>query len=285
MNQQDRVGLVGLGNMGREIADCLAEQGRSLLVGDANEAALVEFLALHPACEPLGARWDEIDVLILVLPNSDVVDTVVEGAMPFLRRGTLVVDMSSSIPARSRLLAEKLGSQGCDFVDAPVSGGVVGARERRLSVLMGGSEPNVRRVQELVGACAKSLIHVGDVGAGHAAKALNNLVSAGGLSLTVEAIRAAEAFGIAPEQMLAVLNGSSGRTNTSESKVAQFMFSGSYGAGFSQHFMTKDIEIAIGLMTALGQTGEVSRSVREQWVDASRRVDGTADHTEMYRLI
>lgn len=285
MSPATRIGVVGLGNMGWPIADCLVAEGRLLLVGDARRELRDSFRADHPMSEDIDSRWDELDTLVLVLPDSNIVESVVSEAIERLKDGALVIDMSSSDPARSRVLAQRLHERGCRFVDAPVSGGVAAARERRLAVLLGGADSDVREAQELLSPLAKSLIHVGGVGAGHAAKALNNLVSAGGLSLTAEALHAAEHFGITPETMLAVLNGSSGRTNTSENKVAQFMFSGTYASGFSQHLMTKDIAIAAGLIRASGLSTTVSESVREQWAVAAKSVEPTADHTQMHRLI
>src|SRR6202041_838474 len=99
-------------------------------------------------------------------------------------------------PPRTRTLAARLRARGLSMLDAPVSGGVRGARAARLSVLVGGSEADLAQATPLLTAMAKTVIRVGDIGAGHAAKALNNLVSAATMSITVEALGIAEAFGI-----------------------------------------------------------------------------------------
>ncbi len=285
MTGPSRIGVVGLGNMGWEVADCFAHEGHSLLVHDARPEVEARFINQHSDVSSLTDRWEEIDALVLVLPNSDIVDAVVGDVVERLRPRALVIDMSSSDPVRTRSLSEQVMATGRRFVDAPVSGGVAGARARRLAILIGGQPDDVAETTSLVAPLAKSVIHVGEVGAGHAAKALNNLVSAGALSLTVEALHAAASFGVDRERMLEVLNSSSGRTNTSENKVAQFMFSGSFGSGFSQHLMAKDVAIGGGLVRKLNLPITISERVEEQWAASATQLDPGADHTEMYRML
>ena len=160
------------------------------------------------------------------------------------------------------------------MLDAPVSGGVRGARSARLSVLAGGSEADLARATPVLNAMAATIIRVGDIGSGHAAKALNNLVSAATLSITVEALVLAEAFGITAGVMTKVLNSSSGRSNTSENKVAQFMTSGSFDSGFSLQLMAKDVGLAIDLARALNRT-----------VESPGEVGPATDHTQIYTLL
>jgi 3-hydroxyisobutyrate dehydrogenase len=129
------------------------------------------------------------------------------------------------------------------------------------------------------------VIAVGPVGSGHAAKALNNLVSAATMSVTVEALRLGMSFGISPAIMTEVLNSSSGRSNTSENKVAQFMTSGTFASGFALQLMAKDVGIAVDLADALGQEAEISREVSRQWRRIAGQVTPETDHTQMYELI
>jgi 3-hydroxyisobutyrate dehydrogenase len=217
-----------------------------------------------------------------MLPTSDIVEAVLEDGQTAaaLRAGTLVVDMSSSVPTRTRDLAARLTDRGLRFVDAPVSGGVRGAIAGRLAILAGGEQADLDQLAPVFAPLASTVIAVGPVGSGHAAKALNNLVSAATMSVTVEALRLGMSFGISPAIMTEVLNSSSGRSNTSENKVAQFMTSGTFASGFA-----KDVGIAVDLADALGQEAEISREVSRQWRRIAGQVTPETDHTQMYELI
>ena len=231
--------------------------------------------------------YANIDALILMLPTSDIVEAVLEDGKTAaaLRAGTLVVDMSSSVPTRTRDLATRLADRGLRFVDAPVSGGVRGAIAGRLAILAGGEQADLDQLAPVFAPLASTVIVVGPVGSGHAAKALNNLVSAATMSVTVEALRLGARFGISPAIMTEVLNSSSGRSNTSENKVGQFMISGTFASGFALQLMAKDVGIAVDLADALGQEAEVSREVSRQWRRIAGQVTAEADHTQIYELI
>jgi 3-hydroxyisobutyrate dehydrogenase len=282
------VGFVGLGKMGAPMADRLQAGGYPLRVFDAVPGLADEFAADRPGVEAVDnvSGLAAAEIVILMLPSSDVVEAVVHGGLAeALRPGTLVVDMSSSDPVRTRKLAERLEGDGLRLVDAPVSGGVRGAVAGTLCVMAGGRQEDLDEVAPLLDHLAATVIQVGAVGSGHAAKALNNLVSAAGMSVTVEALRVAEAFGIDPSTMTTVLNASSGRSNTSENKVEQFMLSGTFGSGFTLALMAKDVRIALDLAHSLGQRSEVADQVEAQWSEVAASAGPQADHTEMYRLV
>ncbi|MDX6419083.1 MAG: 3-hydroxyisobutyrate dehydrogenase [Trebonia sp.] len=283
------VGFIGLGNMGSPMAAHLAEAGFALTVSDAAPGVTERFVAEHPASIAATGRqsFATVQALILMLPTSEIVEDVLERdqVADALPPGCLVIDMSSSEPLRTRALAARLKARGLPMLDAPVSGGVRGARAARLSVLVGGSATDLARATPLLNAMAATIIRVGDTGSGHAAKALNNLVSAATMSITVEALLLAEAFGISADTMTKVLNSSSGRSNTSESKVAQFMTSGSFDSGFSLQLMAKDIGLAVGLARALGHPVEVAEHAADQWRRIAGEVSPATDHTQMYTLL
>jgi 3-hydroxyisobutyrate dehydrogenase len=284
-----RVGFIGLGNMGSPMAAHLAEAGFALTVSDAAPGVTGRFVAEHPASTAATGRqsFATAQALILMLPTSEIVEDVLERdkVADALPPGCLVIDMSSSEPLRTRGLAARLTARGLPMLDAPVSGGVRGARTARLSVLVGGSATDLARATPLLNAMAATIIRVGDIGSGHAAKALNNLVSAATMSITVEALVLAEAFGISADTMTKVLNSSSGRSNTSESKVAQFMTSGSFDSGFSLQLMAKDVGLAVGLARALNYPVEVADHVADQWRRIAGEVSPATDHTQMYTLL
>jgi len=282
-----KIGFVGLGMMGAPMCACLAQAGFQLFVRDADPSKVDE-VTKKPSVAPLTAEAAaKLDVLITMLPNSNIVEAVLlaDGLADRLPSGALVIDMSSSEPTRSRELSKQLGGKGLRYLDAPVSGGVKRAVDGTLAILVGGDEGVMQEAMPVLDAMGKSILHIGSAGSGHAAKALNNFVSACGLMVTVEALRVAERFGIAPEAMTDVLNASSGRSNTSENKVKQFMLSGTFGSGFSLQLMDKDLGIAQSLANsvdfplAFGDTGI------KLWHEIAKRVSPTTDHTEMYRLM
>lgn len=277
--------VVGLGNMGWPVASQLHKTEDLLYVADLNQNLVSKFIAEHEGSEPVSDRWHEVSRVITVLPNSAIVKSFVQGIIGKLPQGALIIDTSSSDPFETRKLKQTVESHGIRLVDAPVSGGVANAEKGTLAVMLGGSPDDVREAELVLEPVAKKFVHVGETGAGHAAKALNNMVSAGALSLTVEALKIAQKFGIEPEAMLDVLNNSSGRTNTSENKVMQFMLSGTFAAGFSQHLMTKDLKTAVSIAKNLNENLQVGSVVEEQWSAIAETVDGEADHTEMYRFI
>lgn len=291
MTQSQRIGFIGLGMMGVPMTTCLSKAGYELFLADADEGRLSEILPMLKATRLDASNARSLDVLITMLPNSTIVESVLlgrdgaDGWAASLPAGAVVIDMSSSEPARSRDLALKLKAFDLDYLDAPVSGGVKRAVDGTLAILVGGDVTVMERCQPLLEAMGKNILHIGTAGAGHAAKALNNYVSAAGLMATVEALHIAKRFGIDPDVMVDVLNASSGRSNTSENKARQFMLSGSFGSGFSMQLMNKDLKIARGLSDALGYPMRLGKTATALWDEVSKQSTSTTDHTEMYRLL
>ena len=289
MSPLHHLGFIGIGKMGWPMASRLHQAGFQVTIADVDATVVGRFVADHPGARAASGpeSFADVDALILMLPTSDIVEAVLDDGKTAaaLRAGTLVVDMSSSVPTRTRDLAARLAGGGLRFVDAPVSGGVRGAIAGRLAVLAGGEQADLDQLAPVFAPLASTVIAVGPVGSGHAAKALNNLVSAATMSATVEALRLGMSFGISPAIMTEVLNSSSGRSNTSENKVAQFMTSGTFASGFALHLMAKDVGIAVDLADVLGQQAEVSREVARQWRRIAGQVTAEADHTQMYELI
>jgi 3-hydroxyisobutyrate dehydrogenase len=274
--------------MGTPMAQCLAKAGYELFLHDADERRLEELLLQLGA-----ARMDagSLDVLITMLPNSAIVETVLlgrnggQGVARAMAKGAVVIDMSSSEPARSRDLGTTLNGLGLDYLDAPVSGGVKRAKDGTLAILVGGEQAVLERCRPLLETMGKSVLHIGAAGSGHAAKALNNYVSATGLLATVEALHVAKRFGIDPAVMTDVLNASTGRSNTSENKVKQFMLSGTFSSGFALQLMNKDLKIARALSVAMNYPMTLGIAATGIWDEVSQRSTPTTDHTEMYRLL
>lgn len=282
-----RIGFIGLGMMGAPMSACLVKAGFRLDVTDVDATRVAEVCAATSASPLTAEAAGELDVLITMLPSSAIVEAVLldDGWAARLRPGALVIDMSSSEPMRSRALAGTLAARGLAYLDAPVSGGVKRAQEGKLAILVGGSEALLERARPVLEAMGQSILFIGPPGSGHAAKALNNFVSACGLMVTVEALHVAEKFGIAPDVMTDVLNASSGRSNTSENKVKQFMLSGTFGSGFSLRLMDKDLAIAKSLADSVGYTLTFGATGIDVWHRVAETVGATTDHTEMFRFL
>jgi 3-hydroxyisobutyrate dehydrogenase len=285
------VGFIGIGKMGLPMAKRIAAQGYPLHAYDTSPAALDAIGAVNgvKAAASLADIGRACEVVILMLPDSAVVKKVLYGEgdalASQLKRGAVVIDMSSSNPSVTRELGPRLAQAGIDLIDAPVSGGVKRAVDGSLAIMAGGDAAVIARVKPLLLTMGKSVIETGMLGSGHAMKALNNYVSAAGLLAACEALKVGAEFGIAPDKMVEVLNISSGKNNSTENKLMQFIVSGKFNSGFSLGLMKKDINIATDLAHNVGARTLLGEVLLKSWADAEKKLSGAADHTEIYRML
>ncbi|MGX6509306.1 NAD(P)-dependent oxidoreductase [Rhodococcus sp. SJ-2] len=284
------VGHIGLGAMGRPIAQNFVASGQSTLVFDADSASQGRFLDDHAGVGGAASFADfaACDVVVLVLPTSDIVDSVVlseDGLLAHLRPGSTIVDMGSSIPTRTQALAEAAAAKGISVVDAPVSGGVARARQAALAVMVGGDAAAVEAVIPLLRATGSDIIHVGPVGSGHAAKALNNLMAANNMLIAAEALLVGRKFGIDPATLLGVINASSGRNQATEAKYEKFVLSRTFDSGFAARLMRKDIGIALDLAHDQEISPLLGEAVGRLWNAAVDGLDPAADQTDVVRYL
>jgi 3-hydroxyisobutyrate dehydrogenase len=277
----ETIAFLGLGNMGGPMSALLVRAGFRVQGYDPAEPARQALADAGgvPAGDLAGAVRDAA-VVVLMLPNSDVVEATVHDAGFVVARGTTVIDMSSSEPMRTRALAAELADRGITFLDAPVSGGVTRARTGKLTIMTGGEPADLARVEPIL-ACLGSTTRAGGVGSGHAVKALNNLLSATHLLVTSEAILAGERFGLDPATMLSIFNSSSGRSGSTENKWPSFILPGTYDSGFGLRLMLKDMRIAAGLAGQVGGPAPLGQAAVELWAQAAEALDPSADHTEI----
>lgn len=281
------VGFVGLGHMGFPMAKRLLAADYTVVGFDISEEARTR---LEQAGGRVVASPDEVaggsEVILLMLPDSAVVTGVVrdEAFAERLRPGTLLVDMSSSEPGRTRELAAELVSRRIRLIDAPVSGGVTGAVEGTLAVMVGGDDEDVARAEPILRHLGRT-VRSGSVGAGHAIKALNNLLSATHLWITSEAMLIGERFGLDPEVMLEVFNASSGRSVSTEQKWPRFIVPETYDSGFALRLMLKDVLTATRLAEEVGVEAELGGAAVRVWEEARAALPADADHTEIARYL
>ncbi len=225
--------------------------------------------------------------VVLMLPDSAVVRqvTLADGLFDALDPGGLVIDMSSSQPIETQALASEAERRGVQIVDAPVSGGVRGAEAGTLTIMAGGSEEQFGTCRPLLEAIGGNVLHVGPVGAGHALKALNNLLSGTTLLASAEAMLVGRRFGLEPQVMVDAINVSTGRSYSTEYKLPEFVLTGMYDAGFALRLMAKDLRIAAGLAEATGTPLELGRLSTAIWERAAEELPEDADHTEIARWL
>lgn len=285
MKKLPTLAFIGLGHMGRPMAGRLAAAGYALQVYD--KAARVRLpgasIAATPAAAAVGA-----DVLVTMLPDGRAVRSALlgpNGAAHTLRRGSLVIDMSSCDPPGTRALGAALADLGIRLVDAPVSGRVDGARAGTLTIMAGGRAADLRRARPVLEVLGTRIYHAGPLGAGHAVKALNNTIAAAGTLAAFEAVIVGRAFGLDPALMTDIFNASAGRNSTTENKVRQHVLSGAFASGFALALMAKDVGIAADLAHAVGVDAPLTRKARQLWRAAGRALPAGADHTEIYRYL
>jgi 3-hydroxyisobutyrate dehydrogenase len=283
------VGFVGLGNMGFPMVRRLVEAGYAVRAYDARPEVRHRVERETGAVAVPSARdvAGRASAVVLMLPDSGIVRSVLEddGLLAALAPGAVLVDMGSSEPARTRELAEQAARSGRAMVDAPVSGGTSGAQQGTLTIMAGGSAAAVAAVRPLLGVLGRRVLHVGPSGAGHALKALNNLLSATHLLVTSEAILAGQEFGLDPAVMLDAINGSSGRSGSTENKWPTFVLGRSFDSGFGLRLMLKDMRIAVGLCETVGRPSRLGAEAAELWGEAAELLPADADHTEIVRWL
>jgi 3-hydroxyisobutyrate dehydrogenase len=284
------IGFAGLGHMGTPMADRLATAGHRLRVYDIAPAAR----ARHEGRDGVAVAGqvaeiaEGADVVILMLPDSAVVAQVLlaDGLLEHVASSAVVVDMSSSEPARTRELASVAADRGVTLIDAPVSGGVTGARNGSLTIMVGGPVGVLDRLRPVLEVLGSHVVHAGDiVGAGHAVKALNNLMSAAHLLASSEALLAGRQFGLDPEVMLSIVNSSSGRSGSTQVKWPRFVLPEAYDSGFGLRLMLKDMRIALQLEQEAGVPAPLGRAAVTAWAAAAEDLPPTADHTEIVRWL
>jgi len=290
MTQPDsrNVAFIGLGNMGTPMSRRLIDAGYRVSGFDLSEAAREQLtLAGGQAADSAAAAVDGANVVILMLPNSDIVESVLAEPALFdtlVSNSPLIVDMSSSEPLRTRALAERLATHALTLIDAPVSGGVSGANAGTLTIMVGGSDEDATAIAPVLDVLGRT-VHAGAVGSGHAAKALNNLLSATHLWITSEAVLAGERFGIEPSVLLSIFNGSSGRSGSTENKWPNFILDESYDSGFGLRLMLKDMKIAVGLADQVGVPTRLGVDAVDLWARVAEDYPANADHTEVARWL
>ena len=287
MTDKPTVGFVGVGNMGWPMAACLVNAGFTVNVADARREVANNFVQQIGGTAPDTLRQlaEGSDVIVTMLPTSVIVERVLAGGddnlFAGMKPGTVIIEMSSGVPSHTQALAEKVAALGGIMIDAPVSGGVPRAKTGQLAIMVGGDADVIERMKPVLSAMGTSILRAGDVGAGQAVKALNNMVSTGGFLIGIEALLIGQRFGLDAGVMTDVLNAATGMNNSTVKKFRQFVLSRKFDAGFTMGLLAKDLSIAMQISRETGTAAPLSALVREMIVSAETMFGPGSDHTEM----
>ena len=275
------VGFIGLGNMGGPMSANLIAAGRRLVVfdaaGTAQRAPHGTELA-HSSAE-VGERSDTV---LFSLPDGKAVSSVAAELVRSSNRTVrTVVDTSTIGMATSRRINERLREAGIEYVDAPVSGGVAGARSATLAMMCAGSGETIDRLRPLLKPMVKRVFHVGDLpGQAQAMKLLNNFLAATGIAASSEAIAFGERSGLDMKTMLDVLNVSTGRNMATLDKFPNRVLTGTYDAGFTSRLLLKDLLLYETAARESGCAIPIGPHVADVW----RRFEDSAPGSDITRM-
>jgi 3-hydroxyisobutyrate dehydrogenase-like beta-hydroxyacid dehydrogenase len=278
------VGFVGLGNMGSVLAANLVDAGHDVVSHDVS----------GPGRNPDGAEFvsdvtqlaGRADVVVLSLPDGSVSEQVArEIAGAPQRRAAHVVDTSTVGLAAARAIDDLLRRAGVAYVDAPVSGGVAGARSRTLSVMYAGPDAACNAVEPVLAGLSDHRRRVGDrPGMAQALKLANNFLSATALAATSEAVAFGLSAGLDMGTILEVIDASSGRSAATSDKFPNHVLTGRYAAGFTNSLMSKDLKLYLGAVESLGAPSVMGRLTESVWERFARKEPG-ADFTRIYPFV
>lgn len=283
------IGFIGIGNMGRPMVRNLIKAGYQLVVYDLREEAM-ECLADVSVKKASSARDLArcSSAVITMLPASPDVEAVVlgpTGVIEGAKSGDIVIDMSSSYPASTRMISQRLAAKSVRMLDAPVSGGIEGARNGTLAIMVGGEEKDCEECYPIFEALGKNIYYVGKIGAGHTVKALNNLCMACSMVITSEALVVATKLGLSPQKVIDIINSSSGRSWSSQFRFPTFVLNGAFNSGFTIDLMNKDLEMATRLGRELHIPMFVGATVHQLYNYAVGRGSGSECHTAIIKYI
>ncbi|AJY45899.1 2-hydroxy-3-oxopropionate reductase [Martelella endophytica] len=281
------IGFIGLGLMGRPMAAHLIDAGHELFVNRVKPVS--EFLVENGAvaCDTPRAVAEAADIIITIVPDTPDVEAVLfgeNGVAEGLSEGKMVIDMSSISPVETKTFAERIGVKGCGYLDAPVSGGEVGAKNAALTIMVGGSEADFERGKLLFEAMGKTITHVGPVGDGQTAKVANQII----VGLTIEAVAEGLLFakkaGADPAKVREALMG--GFAGSTIMKVhGERMIERTFEPGFRIRLHRKDMALAVNAARDIGLALPNSAATEQLMNAAIARGDGDDDHSALIKTL
>lgn len=284
-----RIGLIGVGKMGAPIARRLLAAGYRVTACDARPEAVADVCRHGAAASGTpAAAASGANVVITMLPDSPAVERVVygpEGLAGGMGAGQVLIEMTSSHPHTTRQVGADLARAGVRVLDAPVSGGVRGAVEGTLCIMVGGPADLLEECRPILERLGRHIVHVGDApGDGDTAKTINNLLSAATVWSVAEALALGERAGLAPTRLFDAVNHSTGRSHTTEMKIPQYILPRQFTSGFTVGQYLKDLNICLDLADRLRVPMVLSAVLRQIWAVAAAEGMADQDHTALVLL-
>lgn len=277
--------FIGLGAMGRPMAANLSRRfptrvwNRTTAIARQHASDFSTTAIEHLS----GARGS--DVVLSILPTSAEVEQLVDEVAAVLEPGALWIDTTSGDPVSSRRIADKLGTKRIRFIDAPVTGGTNGAEAATLTIMVGGASEDVEDARPILESMGSKIIHIGDVGAGHAVKAMNNAMLAANLLAASECLLALDRFGIDLRKAFEVLNGGSGRSFASTDLLPSRLIDGNWPVTFKLALHEKDVRIARAIAESLGVESPLIEATARLMKEALADLVPEADYVEATRYV
>ncbi len=285
------IGFIGLGMMGSRMVHHLKDYA-SLIVLDADTKRTAEIAKASGATAAASLQdFKSADVVILMLPNSAIIDELVKGnsqqpgLLAVLQEGSLILDMSSATPANSVANALEAAKKSIAFVDAPVSGGPAGAESGKLAIMAGCEPEHFALIEPVLNRMGANVVRTGEVGSGHAVKALNNLLAATILQASGEIFAAGEKFGLDPAVMQKVISASSGGSFMTSVAWPKAVLGKTWDFGFSLALMTKDVGIGMSIVDSSGVDAPLCKTNAQIWSAANQAGLGQQDMTQVVKSI
>src|SRR5271168_1587893 len=282
-----KIGFIGLGIMGRPMALNLKSAGHELIVPDrsslTDEIRSAATVVATPKAVAAGS-----EVLILMVPDTPDVEAVLfgeNGAADGLPRGALVIDMSSISPIETKDYAKRIRDKGCEYLDAPVSGGEVGAKQGTLTIMVGGPDAAFARAKPLFELMGKNITHVGpENGAGQTCKVANQIIVALNIQACAEALVFAAKAGADPAKVRQALMGGFASSRILEVH-AERMLNGTFNPGFRIRLHQKDLNLALGAAKDLGLSLPNTAIAQQMFASCMAHDAGELDHSAMILAI
>jgi 3-hydroxyisobutyrate dehydrogenase len=285
-----KVSFIGIGKMGAPMAAHLIERGFDVTVFDVRPEAVREFVNAYGGklATSLAEAGRTAQAAITMLPDHTSVREALlenEGIASALETGAIAIDMSTSDPRATVSIGDELAQRGIGYLDAPVMGGVVFAKDATLDILVGGDDAQIEQCMPLFMAMGRHVFRCGPLGSAHALKLLANYVNASTLVVVLEAMAVGLKFGLDMRSMTdALASMCCGRQHPLEKKVIPQVLTRKFGTGMALGLMAKDVALAADFADAIGAASPLAGCMRQIWTDAAARIGSKADHTEIVQL-
>ena len=281
-----KIGFIGLGIMGRPMALNLKNGGHTLIVPERGSLT-ADIRAAAEIVADAKTVAAQSEVVILMVPDTPDVAGVLFGANGVaegLKPGTLVIDMSSISPIETKDFAAKIAALGCDYVDAPVSGGEVGAKAASLTIMVGATDAGFARAKPLFDLMGKNITHVGGIGAGQTCKVANQIIVALNIQAVSEALVFASKAGADPAKVRQALMGGFASSRILEVH-AERMLNGTFAPGFRIRLHQKDLNLALGAAKELGVSLPNTAVAQQMLSSCMAHGAGEMDHSALILVI